>query len=152
MPATSRGCALPSGKPEQVPRPPALLSALLLGLLGYLLTDRLVFGLIVGLGVGAFGWWLVRRPGTAREHPQAPSPPPRAGQRRVHETGIRVVCKQVTPLRQEWVSVKTGRLYDVLSRAGLPDAHPGDLGRIVIDRSGYRVEPLPDEGAPQTRR
>lgn len=144
-PATSRGCAPRLGKPEQVPRPPALLSALILGLLGYLLTDQL----IVGLGVGAFGWWLVRRPGTARDHPQAPSPPPRAGQRRVHETGIRVVCKQVTPMRQEWVSVKTGRLYDVLIRAGLPDAHPGDLGRIVIDRSGYRVEPLdPDEGAP----
>ena len=123
---------------------PTVLAALAGGGAAYLLTDQLVVGLIVG----AFGVWLLRNLSGTRVRP-APcaSVPPPPGPRRPRATGVHVVCKQVTPQRQEWVSLQTGRLYDVLSGAGLPNAQPGDLGRAIVDGSGYQIKPLEaDEG------
>ena len=58
-------------------------------------------------------------------------------------TPIEVVCTTVTPERQEWVSVKTGRLYDVLSANGLAGARPGDRGRVTLRGTSWKIDPLP---------
>ncbi len=50
-----------------------------------------------------------------------------------------VICKQVTPERQEWVSSKTGRLYDVLSHHGPAEARPGDRGYVHMTGTGWRI-------------
>ncbi len=50
-----------------------------------------------------------------------------------------VICKQVTPERQEWVSSKTGRLYDVLSHHGPAAARPGDRGYVYMTGTGWRI-------------
>lgn len=115
-----------------------MLVALVLGVVAYLATDQLV----VGAAVAALGFWLLPRLSRRRSPSYAdtpPSPPPRSEP----ADGIEVVCKQVTPLRQEWVSVKTGRLYDVLSRSGVQDARPGDHGQAVVEGSGYRIRQSP---------
>ena len=112
-----------------------LLVALALGVAAYLVTEQLV----LGVGVVALGFWLLpqnrRRSPSYADTPPSPPPSPRSEP----ADGIAVVCKQVTPLRQEWVSVKTGRLYDVLSRSGVQDAQPGDHGQVVVEGSGYRI-------------
>lgn len=119
-------------------RLPTALAALAGGVAAYLLTDQFVVGLIAS----AFGVWLLRNLSPTPVRPAQRESVPRPSPRRPRETGIHVVCKQATPLRQEWVSLKTGRLYDVLSGAGLPNAQPGDLGRVMVDNSGYRIRPL----------
>jgi len=102
----------------------------------YLLTEQIVVGVLVA----ALGFWLLPR-GDRRTHPhdRLPEPTPQSPSRPDTGGGIEVVCKQVTPFRQEWVSVRTGRLYDVLSQDGPPDAQPGDRGRVVVTGSGYRI-------------
>ncbi len=118
-----------------------MLVALVLGVAAYLVTDQLV----LGAAVAALGFWLLprlsrRRSPSYTDTPPSPPPPPR----REPAYGIEVICKQVTPLRQEWVSVKTGRLYDVLSRSGVQDARPGDHGQAVVEGSGYRIRRSPE--------
>lgn len=116
-----------------------LLVALVLGIAAYLVTDQLVLGAVVA----ALGFWLLPRLSrypNRRSPSYADTPPsPPLSPRSEPVGGIEVVCKQVTPLRQEWVSVKTGRLYDVLSRSGVQDARPGDHGQAVVEGSGYRI-------------
>lgn len=119
------------------------LVALAAGAATYLLTEQIVVGILAA----ALGFWLLPR-GDRRKQPHdrplepTPQPPPRTDA----AGGIEVVCKQVTPLRQEWVSVRTGRLYDVLSRDGPPDAKPGDHGRVVVTGSGYRIRRASEPG------
>ncbi len=52
---------------------------------------------------------------------------------------MQVVCKRVTAERQEWVSLKTGRLFEVLTPNGPPGAKPGDPGEVVSSSDGYRI-------------
>lgn len=115
-------------------RPGAVpLIALGLGLLAYMLTREAVVGLLVT----AASFWLLLRKRAPRIVPQPPltaSQPERA-------TGMQVVCKRVTAERQEWVSVKTGRIFEVLAKNGPPDAKPGDLGEVVSSPAGYRIVP-----------
>lgn len=110
--------------------------ALFAGGAAYLLTREPVVGLLVAAGV-----WLFARPRRAGPDGgwgQPPrTPPVRLGAR--HDGGIEVVCKQVTAERQEWVSVRTGRLYDVLAPNGPADAKPGDHAFVVPTPSGYRI-------------
>ncbi len=121
------------------------LIAFALGVAAYLVTGQVVAGILAS----ALGFWL--SPQLGRHRPATPEPAP-ASRPRSRPTdgrpadGIAVVCKQVTPLRQEWVSVRTGRLYDVLSRSGVQDAQPGDYGQAVVEGSGYRIRrsPKPD--------
>lgn len=123
------------------------LVALGAGALAYLLTREVIVGVLVA---GAALWLLRRRARAAP--PDYPRPEPgntrRALNLQERPTGTVVVCKQVTPLRQEWTSVKTGRLFDVLSQNGPPGAKPGDRGEVVSSSSGYRIrrltEPEPD--------
>lgn len=114
------------------------LVALGLGVVASLLSQQVVVGLLVA----ATAFWLGRRL----------TRPTFRGEDRVYTTprtqpdslsGIEVICKQVTPLRQEWVSLKTGRLYDVLNQNGPPGAQPGDHGWVVVKGSGYRITPSP---------
>lgn len=114
------------------------LAALALGVAAYLVTEQVVVG-IVG---AALGFWLAPQLGRRRGSYEQPTPPPPLLPRNAHTDGVEVVCKQVTPLRQEWVSVRTGRLYDVLSGSGLPGARPGDHGQAVVEGSGYRIRRL----------
>ena len=97
-----------------------------------------------GLGAGLAAFFLVRwlRPGPLRG--PAPGPPPTRPPRTERATSIEVVCKTVTPARQEWVSVKTGRLYDVLSENGVAGARPGDRGRVTLTGAGWRIDPPAD--------
>lgn len=133
-------------------RTPRTLAALALGAAGYLLTEQVV----VGIAVAAVGFWLLgpgrsrrahgyRTPGykthSDKELPHSALPARRAATRPDSSGGVEVVCKQVTPLRQEWVSLKTGRLYDVLSRNGPRHAQPGDRGQVIVESAGYRIEP-----------
>ena len=116
--------------------------------MAYLLTRQVVVGILVS----ALGFWLLpqlsrRRPAIPEAAPSPPSPP-RSGP----ADGIAVVCKQVTPLRQEWVSVKTGRLYDVLSHDGVEDARPGDHGQVVVEGSGYRIRRSPEPDRSNAKR
>ena len=104
----------------------------------YLLTGQVIAGVLAS----ALGFWLAPQLGRRRPAPPEPAPAPRP--RRETADGIAVVCKQVTPLRQEWVSVRTGRLYDVLSPNGLPDAQPGDRGEAVLEGSSYRIRRSPE--------
>lgn len=78
-----------------------------------------------------------------RQRPSGPTPRDAASS----ATGTAVVCKQVTPERQEWVSSRTGRLYDVLSANGVPGAQPGDRGRVRLASTGWRI--VPEPGPPQ---
>lgn len=111
------------------------LIALAAGAAAYLFTEQIVVGILVA----ALAFWLLPQLGKRRAGFHDPPPSPQPPRRTEVTDGIEVVCKQVTPLRQEWVSVKTGRLYDVLSRDGPPDAKPGDRGRVVVAGSGYRI-------------
>lgn len=60
--------------------------------------------------------------------------------------GTRVVCKQVNSERQEWTSLKTGRIFEVLSQNGPLGAQPGDQGEVFISGAGYRIRPLSRKG------
>lgn len=111
------------------------LVALALGIATYFITEQIVVGIVVA----ALGFWLAPQLGRRRGSYEQPTPPPPLPPRNAHADGVEVVCKQVTPLRQEWTSVRTGRLYDVLSGSGLPDARPGDHGQAVVEGSGYRI-------------
>jgi hypothetical protein len=123
-------------------RMPRTLAALALGAAGYLLTEQVVVGVLVA----AVSFWLLGPERSRRAprdiEPLYRAPPPRRAAARPDLGGVEVVCKQVTPLRQEWVSVKTGRLYDVLSQNGPHHAQPGDRGRVIVESAGYRIEPL----------
>lgn len=124
-------------------RTPRALVALASGAAGYLLTGQVVVGVLVA----AVGFWLLGQGRSRRAHsyeklPDSTLPPRRAAARPEPGGGVEVVCKQVTPLRQEWVSVKTGRLYDVLSHSGPRHARPGDRGRVIVESAGYRIKPL----------
>ena len=118
-------------------RAPALVAVALAGLV-VLLTGRLAVGLLVGaaLWVGLRYAW----PGAGVED-DFPAPDIRGGgsSPRATPTPIEVVCKTVTPMRQEWTSAKTGRLYDVLSVNGLPNAAPGDRGYVTLTPTGWRI-------------
>lgn len=109
------------------------LIALLAGGAAYLLTREPLVGLLVTAG----GWFL-RRPRRTRTDGGF-GPVTAARPQTPREGGVEVVCKQVTAERQEWVSVRTGRLYDVLSASGPPGARPGDHGYVVPTPSGYRI-------------
>lgn len=113
-----------------------LLFALLAGGAAYGLTREVVVGLLAAGGVWFF--WRTRRP--TAEPGSFDSRPAWTPKMRRHK-GIEVICKQVTPERQEWVSVRTGRLYDVLSASGPVDARPGDHAYVVPTPSGYRISP-----------
>ena len=110
------------------------LVALLAGGAAYALTREVVVGLLVAAGVWLFG--RRRLLGPTRDGPTA-TPTWRSQTRR--DGGIEVVCKQVTAERQEWVSVRTGRLYDVLAPNGPVDAQPGDHAYVVPTPTGYRI-------------
>lgn len=110
------------------------LVALLAGGAAYLLTREPFVGPLVAAGVWFF--WQAGRP--APDAPPGPEPArtgrPRGG------GGVEVVCKQVTAERQEWVSARTGRLYDVLAANGPIDPKPGDRAYAVPTPSGYRID------------
>lgn len=53
---------------------------------------------------------------------------------------IQVVCVAVTPARQDWRSLTTGRRYDVLSLNGVRGAKPGDRGMAFMTRRGWQVK------------
>ena len=115
-----------------------LLIALVSGVAAYLLTKEIIVGLLVG-AVGFWLFWQMRRRTPSyrpTEYRTKYGAPTRNLDLPRHELkdgeGIAVVCKQVTPQRQEWVSVKTGRLFDVLSPDGPPDAKPGDPGEVFV--------------------
>jgi len=104
-----------------------------LGVAVFVLTENLWAAVLVGGVVALLS--------QGRRALPAPSPfPTRTEHETERTTSIEVVCKAVTPERQEWVSSKTGRLYDVLSRHGPPDAQPGDKGVVVLTPSGWRIE------------
>ena len=111
------------------------LIALGLGLLAYLLTREVVVGLLIAAAL----FWLLR----LRRAPQsaAEPQPPVTSFRPERATGMQVVCKRVTAERQEWVSVKTGRIFEVLAKNGPPGAKPGDLGEVLSSPAGYRIVP-----------
>lgn len=113
-----------------------LLVALLAGGAAYGLTREPLVGLLVAAG----GWflWRPRRTITNGDF----GPVAAATFRTPREGGVEVVCKQVTAERQEWVSVRTGRLYDVLAPNGPADAKPGDRAYVVTTPSGYRVSEI----------
>ncbi len=109
------------------------LVALGLGVVGYLLTRQLVAGVLVA----AAAFWFLRTRGAP---PRRYSPPlPEALPRRERATGMSVVCKRVTPERQEWVSSRTGRIFEVLSQNGPPAAKPGDPGEVIVSAAGYSI-------------
>lgn len=116
-----------------------------------LLAGAMIFGLSRNLPLsvllGAVTVIIARRWVRARmpwaRYPASPPPtmstPPRSGET---STPIEVVCRQVAPGRQEWVSRKTGRLYDVTGESTLPGARPGDLGMVTLTETGWRISPL----------
>ena len=110
-----------------------VLFALLAGAAAYGFTREPLVGLLVAAGVGFF--WRFRR----TETDDGFAPVAAATSRTLREGGVEVVCKQVTAERQEWVSVRTGRLYDVLAPNGPVDAKPGDRAYVVTTSSGYLV-------------
>jgi hypothetical protein len=111
------------------------LIALALGGLAWFFTRELVVGLLVG--GAAFG--LVRMQSLQRRRASSPFPLPTNLQRPERATGMHVVCKRVTSERQEWVSTKTGRIYEVLSHSGPPGAKPGDEGEVILGPVSYRI-------------
>ena len=115
----------------------SVLIALGLGVVAYWFTREL----IVGVLVTAAGIWFFRRLNLRPASDQAPSvAKPNSPRHAARDNeGIAVVCKQVTPERQEWVSVKTGRLFDVLSPDGPPGAKPGDSGEVIVRGTRYLV-------------
>lgn len=119
----------------------------LIGVAAYLVTREV----IVGVLAAAVGFWLLRslRPAPTPTRYGAEHRPTASGSfgrgARADE-GIAVVCKQVTPERQEWASVKTGRLFDVLSPDGPPDAQPGDPGEVIVQGTRYLVRTPLDPG------
>ena len=124
----------------------SVLIALFLGTAAYLLTKEV----IVGLLVAGTAWWFIRKSRRKRErrsgyptagYPDAPAYTSKAAVR--DDGGIAVVCKQVTAERQEWASVKTGRLFDVLSPDGPPGAKPGDPGEVIVRGTRYLVRTPP---------
>ena len=117
------------------------LIALVLGVAAYWLTREIIVGVLVA---GA-SLWLLRgslqqtdRRRTERRAAQPNLDPLKRNVRRGE--GIAVVCKQVTLERQEWVSVKTGRLFDVLGPDGPPDAKPGDSGEVFVQGTRYLIK------------
>ncbi len=113
------------------------LLALLAGGAAYLLTREPLVGLLAAAGA-----WLLWRPKrTATEEDFGPVTA--AISRTPREGGTEVVCKQVTAERQEWASVRTGRLYDVLSANGPVGAKPGDRAYVVTTPTGYSVRSAP---------
>lgn len=113
-----------------------VLAALLAGTAAYLLIRQPVVGVLAA----AVGYWFFWRRGRGPGSPSAyDGPVPARPSPTRQDGGIEVVCKQVTAERQEWVSVKTGRLYDVLTPNGLPDAKPGDFARGVTTSTGYKI-------------
>ena len=117
------------------------LIALVLGVAAYWLTREIIVGVLV---IGA-SLWLLRGPlqqtGQRRTERRVAQPNLDPPKRDVRREGIPVVCKQVTLERQEWVSVKTGRLFDVLSPDGPLDAEPGDPGEVFVQGTRYLVKP-----------
>ncbi len=110
--------------------------ALVLGVAAYLVTQEVIIGVLVA----AISFWFLRR--RQRNEYAAPNPPldlPEYSPRRNAREGVIVVCKLVTPERQEWASVKTGRLYDVLSPDGPANARPGDHAQLVVSGTRYLV-------------
>ena len=93
-----------------------------------------------GILAGVTTFFLVRwvQPRAPALPPRIDPPKPRPTER---TTSTIVVCKTVTPARQEWVSLKTGRLYDVLSENGLAGARPGDRGRVTLVGTTWRIDP-----------
>ena len=112
------------------------LLALLAGGAAYLLTREPLVGLLVAAG----GWFLWRPRRAAAEDSFGPVTV--ATSRTPREGGVEVVCKQVTAERQEWVSARTGRLYDVLAPNGPADARPGDRAYVVTTPTGYSVSEI----------
>ena len=109
-----------------------LLLALLAGGAAYGLTREPLVGLLVAAG----GWlWRPRQAAVKDGFDPVTTPTSRTPR----EGGVEVVCKQVTAERQEWVSVRTGRLYDVLAPNGPADAKPGDRAYVVTTPTGYSV-------------
>ena len=104
------------------------------------------WGLTAGLAAFLLIRWL--RPPVSKDPLDVEMSPPRRTAERA--TPIEVVCKMVTPMRQEWVSLKTGRLYDVLSADGLADARPGDRGKVILTGSTWRIAPLAPGEAPSS--
>ena len=97
-----------------------------------------------GLAAGLAAFFLVRW-----RHPRPSALPAdieTSHPQRERATSIEVVCKTVTPARQEWVSLKTGRLFDVLSANGPPGARPGDKGRVTLTGTTWRIDPLTPRG------
>lgn len=120
--------------------------SIVVGVVTLIATQNGFWGLTVGLAAFLLIRWL--RPPVSKnpldfEVSLSRQPAERA-------TPIEVVCKTVTPMRQEWVSLKTGRLYDVLSADGLADAHPGDKGRVILTGSAWRIAPLDSSEAPSS--
>ena len=111
------------------------LVALGLGALAYLFTREVVVGVLIA----AASFWLLRRGHFSRNIEKPPLPP--AALQPERATGMRVICKRVTAQRQEWVSVKTGRIFEVLTKNGPPGARPGDPGEVVSSSMGYRIVP-----------
>ena len=107
------------------------------GTLVLVATQNGFWGLTAGLVTFLLIRWL--RPPASRDPLDVETPPPRRPAERV--TPIEVVCKMVTPMRQEWVSLKTGRLYDVLSADGLVNARPGDRGKVILTGTTWRIAP-----------
>ncbi len=99
-------------------------------------TQDALWGLSAGLAAFLLVRWAQPQPPALPLEPDAPKPRPTE-----RATPIEVVCKTVTPARQEWVSLKTGRLYDVLSANGLAGARPGDKGRVTLTGRGWRIDP-----------
>ncbi len=103
-------------------------------------TQSIFWGLLAGLALFVLvRWW---QPRAFAVPPDVSASGPRPTER---ATSIEVVCKTVTPVRQEWVSLKTGRLYDVLSANGLAGARPGDRGRVTLTGATWRIDlPAPN--------
>lgn len=119
-----------------------LVAALLAGGAAYGLTREPFVGLLAAAGV-----WFFWRPGSSTPEPKGRDPAPAWTRRTREERGVEVVCKQATAERQEWVSVRTGRLYDVLAPNGPADPKPGDRAFVVTTPSGYRISRENEESA-----
>lgn len=83
-------------------------------------------------------WFFWPKP-KRRLEPPAVKPVPKQRPKTRRLTSIKVVCVKATPLRQEWKSLRTGRLFDVVARAGVPDAEVGDEGFIAMTDEGWRI-------------
>ena len=99
-------------------------------------TQSALWGLAAGLATFFLVRWLRPQPSASPPHIDTPQRP-----RTERATSIEVVCKTVTPARQEWVSLKTGRLFDVLSANGPPGARPGDKCRVTLTGTTWRIDP-----------